>query len=382
MPRRGHSDGDYLFRTYDFHGVQEHQQEKMKQAIDAADAAAVQAGSVEEVANTFVEQFRVEVPELTEGAISVDLEEAQVDVSGDRMRAFYDGEFGGGPRYVPGIRASYFVPFRGDPELFKCQPNSFGSSVPFAEIGINELRFVFERGDQNVAETKKAFDRELSLVKEYLASLRQNANSYNAGLPQLARERVTARRARLGELQRGTESLGIPTRGPSGVSTSPTRPSTGGRGSTPLVTPHRPVAAAPKTYDVALTFAGEDRAYVDEVAKGLKAAGVDVFYDDFEKVNLWGKNLVDHLAEIYQHKSRYVVMFISEHYVRKAWRQDERQNAQARALVAKEEYILPARFDDTAVPGMTNTVGYVNLRTMTPEQLVDLILAKLGRKRP
>jgi hypothetical protein len=77
-------------------------------------------------------------------------------------------------------------------------------------------------------------------------------------------------------------------------------------------------AAAVSSYDVALSFAGEDRAYVDEVAKGLKAANVEVFYDDFEKAKLWGKNLIEHLADIYQHKSRYVVMFISQHYVSKA----------------------------------------------------------------
>jgi len=39
-------------------------------------------------------------------------------------------------------------------------------------------------------------------------------------------------------------------------------------------------------YDIALSFAGENRAYVEEVAAGLKAAGVKVFYDAFEKANL------------------------------------------------------------------------------------------------
>ena len=84
-------------------------------------------------------------------------------------------------------------------------------------------------------------------------------------------------------------------------------------------------------YDVALSFAGENRPYVEQVATGLKTAGVEVFYDDFEKATLWGKNLVEHLAEIYQKNSRYVVMFISEHYVRKVWPKHERQHAQAGA---------------------------------------------------
>lgn len=46
-------------------------------------------------------------------------------------------------------------------------------------------------------------------------------------------------------------------------------------------------------YDVALSFAGEDREYVEEVAIVLKRFGVRVFYDKFEETELWGKNLFD-----------------------------------------------------------------------------------------
>jgi len=35
-------------------------------------------------------------------------------------------------------------------------------------------------------------------------------------------------------------------------------------------------------YDVALSFAGEDRAYVEKVAKYLKEKDIKVFYDDCE----------------------------------------------------------------------------------------------------
>ena len=35
-------------------------------------------------------------------------------------------------------------------------------------------------------------------------------------------------------------------------------------------------------YDVALSFAGEQRAYVLQVAQGLRTHGVRVFYDDYE----------------------------------------------------------------------------------------------------
>jgi hypothetical protein len=64
---------------------------------------------------------------------------------------------------------------------------------------------------------------------------------------------------------------------------------------------------------------------------------------------------------------------------KKAWTTHERRHAQDRALLAQSEYILPARFDDTAVPGMTSTVGFVDLRHTGPSELVGLILQKLGR---
>lgn len=65
-------------------------------------------------------------------------------------------------------------------------------------------------------------------------------------------------------------------------------------------------------YDVALSFAGEDRAYVDDVAKILHALGVRVFYE-YETTDLWGKDLFTHLDEVYRKRSKYCVMFISAH---------------------------------------------------------------------
>ena len=135
------------------------------------------------------------------------------------------------------------------------------------------------------------------------------------------------------------------------------------------------------TYEVALSFAGEDREYVEQVAKHLRARGIKTFYDDYEKVDLWGKNLYSHLTEIYKDKARYVVMFISTHYAKKVWTNLERESAQARAFKEKREYILPARFDDTDIPGLLDTVGYISLQNLSPAELARSIENKLGDRR-
>lgn len=130
-------------------------------------------------------------------------------------------------------------------------------------------------------------------------------------------------------------------------------------------------------YDVALSFAGENREYVEDVAEHLRAAGVRIFYDRYKEVELWGKDLYAHLDEIYRRRARYCVMFISEAYARKAWTNHERESVQARAFQDNEEYILPARFDDTEIPGVRPTTGYVDLRAKSPAELAGLIVGKL-----
>jgi hypothetical protein len=135
-------------------------------------------------------------------------------------------------------------------------------------------------------------------------------------------------------------------------------------------------------YDVVLSFAGENRTYVEEVAQHLRAADVRVFYDVYERAALWGKDLYIHLDNIYRKRGRYCVIFASRAYRDKLWTNHELRSAQARALESNEEYILPARFDDTEIPGIRPTVSYEDLRHTTPQQLAILIREKLSQITP
>lgn len=131
-------------------------------------------------------------------------------------------------------------------------------------------------------------------------------------------------------------------------------------------------------YHVALSFAGEDRDYVEDVATQLKADGVKVFYDKFEQVDLWGRNLYEHLSDIYQNKAHFTVMFISEAYKRKVWTNHERRSAQARAIEESGVYILPAFFDESIeVPGLLRTTHHIPLANLAPEQFASIIVEKL-----
>lgn len=135
---------------------------------------------------------------------------------------------------------------------------------------------------------------------------------------------------------------------------------------------------ASRDFDVALSYAGEDRGYVAAVANGLREAGVRVFYDEFMVADLWGVDLYSYLDDVYRKRARFTVVFISQNYATKAWASHERQSAQARAMNEAGPYLLPVRIDDAELPGLRPTVSYIDARQTVPEQLVELLRKKVG----
>ena len=94
-------------------------------------------------------------------------------------------------------------------------------------------------------------------------------------------------------------------------------------------------------FDVALSFAGEDRRVANELNTLLVSRNVRVFFDMTMQVSMWGKDLYQHLQEIYRDKASYCIIFVSRHYLNKTWTKHELKQAQARAILQDREYILP-----------------------------------------
>ena len=130
-------------------------------------------------------------------------------------------------------------------------------------------------------------------------------------------------------------------------------------------------------WDVVLSFAGAQRDYVAQVAEDLRKQGVRCFYDADEEVGLWGKHLTEELPAIYGEQAAAVVVFISAEYAARDWTRLESQAALARAVRERREYVLPARFDDTRLPGLLPDIVAVDLRTRTPRQFAAMIANKL-----
>jgi hypothetical protein len=74
-----------------------------------------------------------------------------------------------------------------------------------------------------------------------------------------------------------------------------------------------------ETFDIALSFAGEDRAYADALRDALEDLGHTVFYDMAEQHRFLGEDVEAYLGPIYASGSRYVVAILGEMYGRKRW---------------------------------------------------------------
>jgi hypothetical protein len=136
-------------------------------------------------------------------------------------------------------------------------------------------------------------------------------------------------------------------------------------------------------FDVALSFASEDRAFAEEVAEALRAAGVHVFYDDFYAADLWGEDLGVRLRDIYKAGSRHCIMILTPAYVEKMWTSWERQQAIERLIEEKgKAYILPVRLEgfSGAVPGLPGAISYLSVHRHEARRVADAYLAKIGKR--
>ncbi len=128
---------------------------------------------------------------------------------------------------------------------------------------------------------------------------------------------------------------------------------------------------------MALSFAGAQRDYIEQVAEALRARGVRCFYDADEQIELWGKYLAEELPAIYGEQAAAVVVFVSAEYAARDWTRLERRASLNRAVRERREYVLPARFDDTPLPGLLSDMVAVDLRGRSPQQFAAMIAAKL-----
>lgn len=134
----------------------------------------------------------------------------------------------------------------------------------------------------------------------------------------------------------------------------------------------------PFEYDVALSFAKEDRAIAEELANILSSRSMSILRDEYTPAEVWGKDLVNHLVNLYSRKAIYCLLLISQHYPLKRWTEEDRMAAQERALRDANEYILLLQLDHTEAAGISEAAGYIDLHQQSLQDIADRLEEKLA----
>jgi len=131
-------------------------------------------------------------------------------------------------------------------------------------------------------------------------------------------------------------------------------------------------------YDIAISYASENREIITKIAKKLRENNVRVFFDEFEKTKLWGKNLSMHFQQVYGKKSCFVLVFVSKEYSIKDWTNFEFTIARDAAKTKKTEFILPVRLDNALFVGLPSNIAYLDFTIEGIEGIVNAVVSKIN----
>ena len=141
-------------------------------------------------------------------------------------------------------------------------------------------------------------------------------------------------------------------------------------------------AAPKKRFRVALSFPGERRAFVEQVASHLAdSVGRErVLYDKYHEAEFIRIDLDTHLQKLYHEQSELIAVFLCAEYEQKEWCGLEWRAIRDLIKRRQASIVMPFRFDNTEIPGLFSTDGYVSIGDRTPHDIAKLILERLADK--
>ena len=141
---------------------------------------------------------------------------------------------------------------------------------------------------------------------------------------------------------------------------------------------------AKEAYDVALSFAGEDRQYAKECGRFSRIRRLQSLSTTNTSGRIFGgetcTSICHRSTRIWAH---YCVVFLSQIYAKIHCGRDTNSAVlRQEAFEENREYILPVRLDDTEIPGLLPTVMYLDLSEMSIKEVYQELKQKLSGTGP
>ena len=198
-----------LFNTYDLRMTIQNQSETLSKEINSLRENEVLNTSQEDMVKYLAEKHRINPIVIDESGIQADYGDAKIEVSGDHRRMIFDRSR---PFYITGTRVTFYVPFTGDSELFKCQPSTYSLSMPRATIKTNELVFIYDLTNDQASKVADMFERDLKTTQEHVQRVTADVDNFNKALPEDAGQKLSARREKLLHDRDIMANIGFPMR--------------------------------------------------------------------------------------------------------------------------------------------------------------------------
>lgn len=133
-------------------------------------------------------------------------------------------------------------------------------------------------------------------------------------------------------------------------------------------------------WDVAISFAGENRELARTIAENLEILDLSVFFDESYEANMLGKALSATFEKIFVKDSRTIICLLDVHHKNKIWPTFERQCFQPRV---GEGEVIPIFLDATNFPEVASEIFGIRFqwdstKAEWKEKVIDSIVLKIG----
>jgi hypothetical protein len=152
-----------------------------------------------------------------------------------------------------------------------------------------------------------------------------------------------------------------------------------GSGDSTIEQPKSQTTTVKKRFKIALSFPGERRQFVEQVAKCLaeKIGRDQLFYDKYYEPELARIDLDSYLQKIYHDDADLIAVFLCSDYEQKEWCGLEWRAIRDLIKRRSGSAVMPLRFDKTEIPGLFSIDGYVGIGTRTPSDIASCILERM-----
>lgn len=135
-------------------------------------------------------------------------------------------------------------------------------------------------------------------------------------------------------------------------------------------------------WDIAISFAGENRALAEFIGQQLGELDISVFYDKNYEDNYLGGTWSKEFLDIFLNKSRFVVAILDKHHKDKVWPTFERDCFTPRV---PESEVIPIFLDKTVFPGISADLVSIHFEyagdiSAQEDAIIDDVVLRIASK--